>query len=212
MSVNSKMTAIADEIRELAGTTGVMGLDTMANTLHTENNNFNTNLIAQDNLIAQIQTALQNKASASESVLQAKTVTPSASSQTVKPDSGYDGLSQVTVNGDANLVAENIAEGVSIFGVIGTHSGGGSGEVEMCTVNIGSYVPSASVYYVDDSHTIQTTTIGVGTVVNLNIQKNSVIVTSGTVYVVSGNVAVATLTGYTILFVTDDTSQVYIIG
>lgn len=51
---------------------------------------------------------------------QSKTVTPKASSQTIKPDSGYDGLSQVTVNGDADLKAANIAKGVNIFGVTGT--------------------------------------------------------------------------------------------
>lgn len=99
--------------------------------------------------------------------LQSKTVSPSESTQMVSPDSGYDGLSKVTVNaisstyigsdvtkksaatytpkttdqsiasgqylsgtqtikGDANLVAGNIKSGVSIFGVTGTYTSGGS--------------------------------------------------------------------------------------
>ena len=55
--------------------------------------------------------------------LQEKTVTPTKEGLSVVPDSGFDGLSKVTVNGDANLVSENIKEGVSIFGITGTNVG-----------------------------------------------------------------------------------------
>lgn len=56
----------------------------------------------------------------------AKTVTPTTSEQTAVASGVYT-TGAVTVAGDANLVAENIAEGVSIFGVTGTMTSGGSG-------------------------------------------------------------------------------------
>lgn len=54
--------------------------------------------------------------------LQTKTVTPSASTTTYSPSSGYDGFSSFTVNGDSNLVNSNIKSGVTIFGVGGSYS------------------------------------------------------------------------------------------
>lgn len=89
----------------------------------------------QDTKIAELAEILSNKASVSP-ILQSKTIIPTASEQTVTADSGYDGLNKVTVNGDENLVSENIAEGVSIFGVEGSHSGGSGSAIETCTVTL----------------------------------------------------------------------------
>ena len=58
----------------------------------------------------------------------AATITPTTTNQTAVASGRYT-TGDVVVSGDANLVPENIAEGVSIFGVTGTHSGGGGGEV-----------------------------------------------------------------------------------
>lgn len=57
--------------------------------------------------------------------LQAKIVSPATTSQTYGPDTGYVGLSTVTVNAvtsaiDANITAANIKSGVSILGVSGS--------------------------------------------------------------------------------------------
>ena len=63
-----------------------------------------------------------NKIIVSPIKLQEKPATPSTSEQVITPDSTYDGLSKVTVEGDSNLVADNIKKGVSIFGVTGTYA------------------------------------------------------------------------------------------
>ena len=55
----------------------------------------------------------------------AQTITPGMTAQQIPAGKYLSGAQ--TIAGDANLVPENIAEGVSIFGVEGTHSGGGGG-------------------------------------------------------------------------------------
>lgn len=135
------LTNMANTIREISGVTGELKLDEMFVKLEAENENLDSNLNTQGGLINQIQSVVNDLPEVSdlEPVLQEKIVTPATSLQNVTPDSGYDGLSRVTVNGDANLVAENIAEGVSIFGVTGTHSGGSGGSsvsIETCNITL----------------------------------------------------------------------------
>ena len=71
----------------------------------------------------------------------AKTVTPGTTAQTAVASGRYT-TGAVQVAGDANLVPENIAEGVSIFGVDGTHSGGGQMIVDddLFSVDIGTSI------------------------------------------------------------------------
>lgn len=56
-----------------------------------------------------------------EQNFQEKTIAPGRSTITVSADSGYNALASVTILGDANLVPEHIADGVTIFGVTGTY-------------------------------------------------------------------------------------------
>lgn len=83
----------------------------------------------------------------------AKTITPNTSSQTAVAKNVYT-TGAITVAGDANLKAENIAEGVSIFGITGTHSGGSSGgvSIETCTVTLHDdpYLAIKSTWYYTD--------------------------------------------------------------
>lgn len=109
--LNSAITASADAIRAKTGDTAKIPWD--------ESTGFSS-------AISQIKGKRQTK-----------TVTPKASSQTVKPDSGYDGLSQVTVNGDSDLKAANIAKGVNIFGVTGTAAKVATGTFTQPQISLG---------------------------------------------------------------------------
>ena len=52
---------------------------------------------------------------------QTKTVTPNRYGFSVIADDGFNALARVVVNGDSNLIPENIARGITIFGVSRTH-------------------------------------------------------------------------------------------
>lgn len=69
-------------------------------------------------LIANLADAIDTIPEAVDPKLQSKTVAPSTSSQTVKPDSGYDGLSQVTVNAMPTATQATPSISVSSAGLI----------------------------------------------------------------------------------------------
>ena len=52
---------------------------------------------------------------------EAQTITPSTAAQTIEAGKYLAGA--ITINGDANLLAENIKSGITIFGVAGTYTG-----------------------------------------------------------------------------------------
>ena len=150
---SESLTAIADEIRVLSDTEEAMSLSAMESHI----SEANTNVDTEADLIAQITAALEGKAAGGtqaaptptpeisvnsnglitatagtkSSTYQlafqpAKTITPTTASQ-IAISSGYYTGGDITVAGDSNLVANNIKNGVSIFGISGTYEGSGSG-------------------------------------------------------------------------------------
>lgn len=92
----SDLVAIADAVREATGST----------------ENYN---------VSELSAATVEAISNANLILQDKTVSPTALEQIITPDSNYGGLSQVIVKGDADLKAENITEGITIFDVAGSN-------------------------------------------------------------------------------------------
>ena len=79
--------------------------------------------------------------------LQSKTVTPSRNSQFITPDTNYDGLSSVYIYGDSNLIASNIREDVTVFGVKGSYSTGQKYQSKTVTPTKNGFTVTADTGY-----------------------------------------------------------------
>lgn len=121
----------------------------------------------------------------------AKTVTPGTTAQTAVAAGRYV-TGDVDVAGDANLVPENIAEGVSIFGVQGTHSGGtfdGATVTFIDNVSFGGGLlvyalnPQLEVVRLDNPGTL---TIAVGTIAAVSFGKFAALYETGDVEILFG--------------------------
>ena len=64
--------------------------------------------------------SVQVKSTGGSPTLQTRYVTPSASTQYINPQTGYDGLNQCVVYGDSDFISSNIKKRKSIFDVAGT--------------------------------------------------------------------------------------------
>lgn len=114
----------------------------------------------------------------------ATTYTPTTSNQTITAGTYCSGAQ--TIEGDANLVADNIKSGVSIFGVNGSYEGSGGssgGDLEVCTLTIFGDAPpglGSVFYYIDGSSNFKTVDLPeFGDSVSINVLKNSIVVSTG---------------------------------
>lgn len=99
----------------------------------------------------------------------AQTYTPTTSNQTITSGQWLTGAQ--TILGDANLVAGNIKNNVSIFGVTGTYSGGGGGGTTTVTANV--YI-TGDVEYINSSG-VPSDQTGVSLNDSLSVQSGSLI-------------------------------------
>ena len=86
----------------------------------------NAGYITQNDAYAGTFTVMAGK-NIQQTTKSAQTYTPGTTNQTIAAGQYLTGVQ--TIEGDANLVPENIAQGVNIFGVTGTHAGGSTEEL-----------------------------------------------------------------------------------
>ena len=126
-AIPSQYEDITNPLADLNAANGGTSATTMAAAV----DNTETLVSNEATLLAQAISALESKASVGQQqiTLQEKTVSSSTSKQTVTPDSGYDGLSKVTVNAMATATQATPSISISSGGLITASSTQSAGYV-----------------------------------------------------------------------------------
>jgi hypothetical protein len=136
----------------------------------------------------------------------AQTITPSTLDKTIAAGKYLTGTQ--TIKGDANLKAENIAEGVSIFGIAGTHAGDSGGVVLPDLTNEGAASDLLSgKQLIDSDGNIVEGTIATKSASNLTANGATVTVPAG-YYATQATKSVATATQATPSVSIDSTGKI----
>lgn len=111
---------------------------------------------AQPYLVGNLESAIDTIPTGSDPVLQTKTVTPTTAKQTIKPDSGYDGLSQVDVNAMPTATQATPSITVSSSGLITASARQSAGYVASGTKSATKQLTTQAAKSITPSTSIQT--------------------------------------------------------
>lgn len=111
MSISTKMKALSDEVRELSGTTTKKSIEIMTNDI----SNANDEIVEQSELLVQITTALENKASGSSGVELPELNNPAVESDILSGKEAIDGSgNKITGNIETKTSSNLIASGATV--------------------------------------------------------------------------------------------------